>query len=442
MKRFSMLVALLTIGMMPLFAQSFNPIEYEEYKLDNGLSVILHIDRTAPTAMTYCLYKVGSKDEEPGLTGFAHFFEHLMFEGTKNIGRGTIDKLITGAGGVLNASTSFDQTDYYFKVPINQLELAIWIESERMMHLVVDSLGIETQRGVVKEELKQRYEGRPFGTLGDNLFKNTFKGTQYEWTPIGQAQHINKANYEEFMAFHDKFYLPNNACLVVAGDLDVAQTKKMIEDYFGPIPAGPDPKRIPVIIPEQSEGRQMLVEEEVTPLPAYIESYLTVNNRHEDAYALEFLGSALSSGRSSRLYQRLVDIDQVALQAGSFPMALDKTGMFAFFCIANSGVDLKTIEATIAEEVEKVKKDGITEEEFQKIRNAQEVGLARSGSSLSGKVRNLASYSLFYGDTELINSEYKKYMAVTREDVKRVANKYLIPNHKNVVRYVVMDKAN
>lgn len=442
MKRFSMLVALLTIGIMPLFGQSFNPIEFEEYKLDNGLSVILHIDRTAPTAMTYCLYKVGSKDEEPGMTGFAHFFEHLMFEGTKNIGRGTIDKLITGAGGVLNASTSFDQTNYYFKVPINQLELAIWIESERMMHLVVDSIGIETQRAVVKEELKQRYEGRPFGTLSDNLFKNTFKGTQYEWTPIGQAQHINKAKYEEFMAFHDKFYLPNNACLVVAGDLDVPQTKKMIEDYFGTIPAGPDPVRIPVIIPEQSEGREMLVEEEVTPLPAYIESYITVNNRHDDAYALEFLANALSSGRSSRLYQRLVDIDQVALQAGSFPMALDKTGMFAFFCIANSGVDLKTIEATIAEEVAKVQKDGITEEEFQKIRNAQEVSLARSGSSLNSKVRNLASYSLFYGDTDLINTEYKKYMAVTREDVKRVANQYLIPKHKNIVRYVVMDKAN
>ena len=217
MRRVALILLALVVSAQVMWAQAaFNPIEYEEYKLDNGLTVILHLDRTAPTAMTYCLYKVGSKDEQPGLTGFAHFFEHLMFEGTENIERGSIDKLITGAGGVLNASTSFDQTDYFFKVPINQLELALWIESERMMNLVVDSIGIETQRGVVKEELKQRYEGKPYSTLSDNLFKTTFKGTQYEWTPIGQEQHINNAKYEEFMAFHDKFYLPNNACLVVA----------------------------------------------------------------------------------------------------------------------------------------------------------------------------------------------------------------------------------
>jgi len=365
-----------------------------------------------------------------------------MFEGTKNIKRGTIDKLVTGAGGALNASTSFDQTDYFFKVPINQLELALWIESERMMHLVIDSLGIETQRGVVKEELKQRYEGRPFGTLFDNLFKNTFKGTQYEWTPIGLAQDINRATNDKFMAFHSKFYIPNNACLVVGGDLDVPKTKKWIEDYFGGIPSGPDPKRIPVVIPEQTQPREMTVEEDVTPLPAYIESYITVDSRHPDAYALDFLGNALSSGESSRLYQRLVDKDQIALQAGSFPMNLDKAGMFAFFCIANSGVEFPVIEKTIQEELEKVQKEGITEEEFQKIRNEQETSLAMSYTSLDSKVRNLARYNLFYGNTELINTEYEKYMAVTRDDVKRVANKYLRPERKNIVRYVVPKKAN
>ncbi|PLX26455.1 MAG: peptidase M16 [Ignavibacteria bacterium] len=421
-------------------AQEFTPIQYEEYKLDNGLTVILHTDRTAPTAMTYVLYRVGSKDEVTGRTGFAHFFEHLMFEGTKNIKRGQIDKLVTAAGGVLNASTSFDQTDYFFKVPINQLELALWIESERMAHLVVDSQGVETQRKVVKEELKQRYEGRPFGTLGDNLFKNTFKGTPYEWMPIGVAQDINSASIQEFLEFHEKYYLPNNACLVVGGDLDVDQTKQWIKKYFGSIPAGNNPERRTIVIPKQTEPRELIVEEAVTPLPAYIESYVTVDYRNDDAYALELLGNVLSSGKSSRLYQRLVDNEQLALQASSFGMPLDKAGMFAFFSIANAGVEFAQIETAIKEEIAKVQRDGVTEEEFNKVRNAKETSFTRSFLSLDSKLRNLAAYSLFYGQTDLVNKELEKYMSVTRDDIKRVANTYLRPERKNVVKYVVMDK--
>ena len=437
-RRFSLLLILLLFA-ASAGAQDFKPIDYEEYTLENGLTVILHVDRTAPTAMTYCLYRVGSKDEVEGRTGFAHFFEHLMFEGTENIERGKIDKLITAAGGVLNASTSFDQTDYYFKVPINQLELALWVESERMMHLVIDSLGVETQRKVVKEELKQRYEGRPFGTLGDNLFKTTFKDTPYEWMPIGVAQDINSASIEEFRAFHGKYYLPNNACLVVGGDLDVTQTKEWVEKYFGSIPSGPDAERRTIVIPEQTEPRELTVEEEVTPLPAYIESYVTVDYRNEDAYALDLLSDVLSRGKSSRLYQRLVDTDQLALQASSFGMPLDKAGMFAFIAIANAGVGFEPIANAIREEIEKVQNEGITEEEFRKVRNAKETSFTRSFMSLDSKLRNLAVYSLFYDDTDLVNRELEKYMSVTREDIQRVAQEYLRPQRRNTVKYVVMD---
>ncbi len=445
MKALKLLVVLLVACSASLMAQSFNPIKYEEYKLKNGLTVILHTDRTAPTAMTYLLYKVGSKDEDPNMTGFAHFFEHLMFEGTANIKRGTLDKLITAAGGQFNASTSFDQTDFYIKVPIHQLQLALWMESERMMSLVIDSIGIETQRKVVKEELKQRYEGRPYGTLMDNLFKSTFKGTQYQWTPIGTPEHINKASTQQFLDFHSKFYIPKNACLVVGGDLDIAQTKKWIKDYFEPIPAGTAPKRIPVVIPEQKESREMTVEEKMTPLPAIIESYLTVGQRHKDAYALEFLSDILSNGRSSRLYQRLVDQDQLAIQAGAFPFALEKSGLFAFFCIANQGVEMDKIRTTIKDELDKVLANGVTEEEFQKARNNKEAEFAQKFMSLDGKLGELARASLFYGDTKLVNEEYRKYMAVTRDDIKRVANTYLKPARMNTVLYTVMqqdDKAN
>ena len=439
MKRWMIIPVLLMLA-AGLQAQNFKPIAYEEYKLGNGLTVILHIDRTAPTAMTYVLYRVGSKDEVEGRTGFAHFFEHLMFEGTKNISRGQIDKLVTAAGGQLNASTSFDQTDYFFKVPVNQLELALWIESERMMHLVIDSLGVETQRKVVKEELKQRYEGRPYGTIGDNLFKTTFKGTPYEWMPIGVAQDINNASIAEFRQFHDRYYLPNNACLVVGGDLDVKQTKKWIQDYFGGIPRGADPDRREVVIPEQTEARTVIVEEEVTPLPAYLETYVTVDYRNPDAYALSMLSDVLSNGKSSRLYQRVVDKEQLAIQASAFGMPLDQAGMFAFIAIANQGVEFDAISNAIADEIEKVRTEGITEEEFAKVRNATEAQFTSSLLSLDGKLRRLALSSLFYGETGRVNKELERYMAVTREDIKRVANMYLAPERRNVIKYVVMDK--
>ena len=440
MKRLLILCALSVVCLAHASAQNFKPIKYEEYALKNGLRVILHVDRTAPTAMTYLLYKVGSKDEVQGRTGFAHFFEHLMFEGSANVKRGEIDKLISTAGGVNNASTSNDRTDYFFKVPANQLELALWIESDRMVSLMIDSLGIETQRKVVKEELKQRYEGRPYATIGDNLFKHTFAGTQYEWTPIGNPEDINRASKDEFTAFHRKYYMPNNACLVVGGDIDIAQAKKWIEHYFGSIPAGPSPPRVTVTVPEQKESRTIVVEEKNTPLPALIETYVTVNQRHPDAYALEFLGSALSSGQSSRLYQRLVDKDQLAIAAAGFPVSLDQAGMFAFYSIANQGVSIEQMRSAIADEIGKIQKDGISEDEFQKLRNLKEAEFIGGLTSLDGKLGSLAYYSLFYNKTNLINEEFDRFMAVTRDDVKRVAVEYLKPAKRNSIEYVVMDQ--
>lgn len=438
MKRLAALMALL-LATSIASAQGFKPIAYEEYKLANGLTVILHVDRTAPTAMTYLLYRVGSKDEVQGRTGFAHFFEHLMFEGTANIPRGKIDKLITSAGGALNASTSFDQTDYFFKVPVNQLELALWIESERMNSLVINQTGVETQRGVVKEELKQRYEGRPYGTLMDNLFKATFKGSQYEWTPIGNPEDINRADIEEFRKFHSRYYLPNNACLVVGGDLDIKKTKQLVEAYFGGIKSGPTPARVSVAVPVHTEPTFLEVKEKVTPLPAYIESYVTVDYRNPDAYALDLLGSVLSGGVSSRLYQRLVDKDQIAIQTAGFPMPLDQSGMFAFFAIGNRGVSFESLSTAIREEIERIQRDGITEEEFQKVRNARETSITDGYLSLDGKLRKLAQYSLFRGSTALVNREFDMYMQVTRDDIMRVAKQYLVPTRKSVIQYVVPD---
>ena len=213
-------------------------IDFVEYDLPNGLHVILHQNKTAPVVSTYLLYHVGSKNERPDRTGFAHFFEHLMFEGSENIKRGEIFKYASAAGGDVNASTSFDRTDYHFNMPANQLGLALWIESERMLHGKVEKVGVETQRQVVKEERRLRTENAPYGTLYENLAGMVFKGTPYEWPPIGAVQYIDKATLDEFRGFYHQYYIPNNATLVVAGDFDLDATKKLIADYFGPIPRG------------------------------------------------------------------------------------------------------------------------------------------------------------------------------------------------------------
>lgn len=438
MRRLTTLFLVLVTGIA--VGQDFKPITFQEYDLDNGLHVILHVDRSAPVVATYLLYKVGSKDEKPDRTGFAHFFEHLMFEGSENIERGTIDKIITGAGGRLNASTSFDQTGYHFLLPSNQLKLALWIESERLLHLKIDSLGVETQRKVVKEELNQRIKNQPYGTLGENLFRLTFKGTQYEWMPAGSAQYIDEATIDEFRAFHDKYYIPNNACLVVAGNIDVDQARKWIGEYFGDIPAGAEPDRPVVVIPEQKNERRLTVKEEKTPLPALVVSYATVDQHNPDSYALNFLSKIFSTGQSSRLYRRLVDKEQMALQAASFPMSLDKAGMFAFFVIGNQGSSLDSIEKVVNEEIERLQKDGVTEEEFQKVRNQTESQFISGFSSVLGKAQKLATYAVFYNDASLANTEIEKYMQVTREDIRRVARKYLKPERRNVIRYVVPEK--
>src|SRR6056297_1307485 len=232
------LIATMVLGVITLsiYAQT-NQIEFEEYDLDNGLHVILHQDNSTPIVAVTVTYHVGSKNEKPSRTGFAYFFEHLMFEGTKNIARGEYSEIVEKAGGLLNANTTNDRTYYYELLPSNQLELGLWLEAERMLHAKVDSIGIATQKNVVIEEYKQRYENQPYGDILIQTQKRAFEKHPYQWTTIGHEDHIRAAKDEEFKAFYDEFYVPNNAVLVVAGDIDTKEAKKLVEKYFAGIPA-------------------------------------------------------------------------------------------------------------------------------------------------------------------------------------------------------------
>lgn len=424
----------LSLGLFMATARA-ERIEFIEYDLPNGLHVILHPEHSAPVVTSYVLYHVGSKDERPDRTGFAHFFEHLMFEGSENIKRGQIDKLVSGAGGNLNASTSTDQTDYYINLPANQVGLALWIESERMLHGKIEEIGVETQRKVVKEERRLRYDNRPYGSLLEEMSKLAFQGTPYEWVPIGSVQYIDQAKIEEFRDFYHAHYVPNNATLSLAGDFDPEAVKTLIADYFGPIPRGADPQRPKIDWSAKAEGKTLDVPRQNTPLPASMHAWRAPSETAPDSYPLEMLANILAEGRSSRLYRRLVDAEQAAVQAEAFPLLHEKAGMIAVFAVGNRGVTLQRLDDLIDEEVAKVCKDGVTGEELQKARNQREAAWASSYSTMQSRARALAHYHLFYGNTDLINTELEKYLAVTREDLQRVAGQYLVPSGKFVLHY-------
>jgi len=433
----SIFIFFLTYGLM--FGQA-REIEFEEYDLDNGLHVILHQDHSTPIVAVTVFYHVGSKNEDPERTGFAHFFEHLMFEGSENIPRGEYMKIVQSNGGTLNATTDFDRTYYYQILPSNQLELGLWLESERMLHLKIDSIGVETQRKVVKEERKQRLDNQPYGSVLEETFSHAYTVHPYRWTPIGSAQYIDLATLDEFIEFYKMYYVPNNATLTIAGDFDSEQAKEMIEKYFGSIPNGKKeifrPSSSPELAePQKTEEVRDIVYDNIQ-LPLVLHAYHIPALGDEDQYALEMLTTLLSSGQSSRMYKQLVDKQQLAVQTASFPLTLEDPGLFLTFAVANAGITADVLENAIQVELDNVRNELIGEEEFQKLRNKIENDFVSGNSSVAGIAGSLANYYNFYKDTNLINTELEKYMEVTREDIKRVANEYLTKENRVVLYYL------
>lgn len=413
-------------------------VSFETFTLANGLRVVLSVDRSAPVVATFVHYHVGSKNERDDRTGFAHFFEHLMFEGTKNIPRHEIDKLIQSAGGRLNAFTSFDETAYHLQLPKNELKLALWIEAERMRHAVINEIGVETQRSVVKEERKTRYENEPYGSLMEYLVSTAARGTPYAWPPIGAVQYIDQATIEEFRDFYKQFYVPNNAVLAVVGDLDVAETKELIEYYYGDIPRGADIVRPDFTLPINGGERRVDIAEPNTPLPGVMHIYNAPERGTPDSYALDYLTLILSRGESSRLYSRLVDDRQIALHAHSFSIALESGGFFAMMAMGRTPANtLDELEAEMTAIIEEIRANGVTEREFQKARNQVETEYAGSFTSVMKKAQALATAMTYENDPDFVNAEYEASMSVTQEQIRDVARRYLVTENRSVLLYSV-----
>lgn len=426
---------LLTGFLYPAHAQ-YDKIDFQQYELDNGLDVILHEDHSTPIVAVTVTYHVGSKNEQKNRKGFAHFFEHLMFEETKNIEKGKFGQIVQNAGGRRNASTSFDRTQYFEVLPSNQFKLGLWLESERMLHAKIDSQGVATQREVIKQEKNQRLDNRPYGTVFQEVFRHSFKEHPYQWTPIGTDQDINNAKVEEFREFYKTYYVPNNAVLSIAGDINPKRAKKLIKQYFGPIPKGTkDIPRVDEKEPlQQAETRDTVYDN--IQLPAVIQSYHTPAMGSEDFYALDMLTTLLSDGKSSRMYESIVDEQELALAVNSSMIPLEDPGLFFVFGITNRGVPADSVEMAINDELERVRQEGITDREFQKVQNQIEDDFYSGKNSVRGIATQLARYHLLYGNAKLINTEIKRYRKVKKQDLKQVANEYLVPSNRTVLYYL------
>jgi zinc protease len=433
MKKIILLFSLVAILHSATFSQN---IQFVEYDLPNGLKVLLHEDHTTPIVAVSVMYHVGSKNEKPKRSGFAHFFEHLLFEGSENIKRGEFDDYINNAGGMNNANTWYDRTYYYEVLPSNQLALGLWLESERMLHAKVEQVGVETQRQVVKEERRQRTDNQPYGKLLEETLKRLYKVHPYKSSVIGSMEDLDAAQEIDYKTFYKDFYRPDNAILSIAGDIDIEQSKKLIETFFKDIPKGKGEiqRKFPQE-PAITKVRRDTVYDNVQ-LPAVIFAYHIPAQGTPDFYAVKMLGMVLSQGESSRMQKNIVDEQQKAVFAGSFPLELEDPGANICFGIANLGVEVADLEKSMEDVISDLQVNLITEDEFQKLQNQVENDFVSANNSVAGIAESLAQYEMYYGDATLINTELERYRKVTREELRAAANKYFNKNARVVLHWL------
>ncbi len=433
MKKTILMIATIALT---VFSANAQKVDFEEYDLNNEMHVILHQDNAAPVVTVGVMYHVGAKDEQPERTGMAHFFEHLLFEGTKNIKKGEWFKVVSSNGGKNNANTTDDRTYYYEIFPSNNVELGLWMESERLLHPVIKQGGVDTQNEVVKEEKRLRVDNQPYSRFLENVKKHIFKKHPYKGTTIGKMKHLDDATLEEFIAFNKKFYTPNNATLVVAGDINKADVKKLVAEYFERIPKGNDvtrsfPKEAPITKQIDAKAYDPNIQ-----IPAIMQAYRTPSMKTKDSRVLDMISSYLSSGKSSILYKKLVDTKKMSLQAGAINLSQEDYGTYIVYALPLGETTLADLTVEIDEEIKKLQSELISERDYQKLQNKFENQYVNSNASVEGIANSLARYNVLYGDTNLINTEIEIYRSITREDIKNVAKKYLNPNQRLILEYL------
>lgn len=424
------LLALATVA----FAQSKVPkVEFTDTTLDNGLRVIIAPDHAAPVIAISLTYNTGSRNEKQGRTGFAHLFEHMMFEGSANVGKGEHMLLVQNYGGSLNGSTNNDQTSYFEELPKNQLDMALFLESDRMRALNITQANLDNQRNAVQEERRLHVDNQPYGKSSEELDSMAYDNFAYHHSVIGSMDDLNAATLDDVKDFFRIYYAPNNVVLVIAGDLDQKETLEKVKKYFGGIPRQSAPPAVDMKEPDHDKERRKTMNDALARLPQYRAVYNIGPGNTADTYALQILSSILSNGRSSRLYQHMVHDKQLALNAGAFAQARRGPGLFNVVAIPRPGVKIEDVEKALDDEIEGVKKDGVTQQEMDKVHTQLLRQAIQTRSSMLGIANQLGTATIFYNDPNLINTSYGKLIAVTAEQVKQAAQKYLVPAHRSVV---------
>jgi predicted Zn-dependent peptidase len=408
-------------------------IPFKQFKLKNGLTVILSEDHTAPTYSIAVSYNVGSRDEREGRTGFAHLFEHMMFQGSANIAKGEHPSLISTNGGSLNGTTDEDRTLYFETLPANQIDLGLFLEADRMRSLAVTQANLDNQRNAVQEERRLRVDNQPYGRTFEAVGETAYDAFGYKHSVIGSMDDLNAASLQDVQEFFKRYYAPNNAVIAIVGDFKSEEVLAKMKKYFEEIPSQAPPPRPDLSQPEQKAERRKTIEDPFAQLPRIDLAYRIPDGNSADYYALRVMSQVLGGGQSSRLYQRLVRDQELAAATGAFPSQRRGPGLEQIIATVRPGKDLALVEKTLYEEIAKLQSQPVEDWELEKVRtNARRAQIQNAQSTLNRAVE-LADNTVNFGDPNLINLSYQKIAQVTKEDIQRVAKKYLTENNRSVI---------
>jgi zinc protease len=416
-------------------------VKFTEHKLKNGLRVILSEDHSAPTYSISVVYNAGSRDERAGRTGFAHLFEHMMFQGSENVGKGEHFVLIENNGGGMNGSTNTDRTEYHETLPSNQIDLGLFLESDRMRALAINQANLDNQRETVKEERRQRYDNQPYGLTFDTLYETAYDSFGYKHSTIGSMADLDAAAVKDVAAFFKTYYAPNNAALALVGDFKSNDVLTKIEKYFGSIPSQPAPPAPDLSEPKQTAERRKTIEDPLAQIPRIDMAWKIPPGNTPDWYALYVLGEILSTGQSSRFYRSLVREQQVVVQEGAGPMERRGPSLFVVDMAVIPGKDLKQVEKLVYDELDRVKTQPVTDAELQKVRMGLKRGKVEQLEGTLGRAEDLGENAIFYNDPNVANTANDKLMSVTKEQILKAAQTYLTETNRTVITTIPKPRA-
>jgi predicted Zn-dependent peptidase len=405
----------------------------KDYRLKNGLRVILSEDHSAPTYAISVTYNVGSRDERPGRTGFAHLFEHMMFQGSENVGKGEHFLLVFNNGGNMNGTTNSDRTNYFQAFPKNQLDLGLFLEADRMRSLAINQANLDNQRNAVQEERRLGLDNQPYGKTFETLLDTAYDNFAYKHSTIGSMADLNAASVEDVASFFKTYYAPNNAVLVLVGDFNPTEAMAKIEKHFGAIPSQPAPPVPDMTEPPQTAERRKLLEDPLAQLPRLDIVWKIPQGNTKDYYALSVMGQILGGGQSSRLYQKIVKEKQLAVQVAAGGQERRGPGLAQCVALAGPGKDLGEIEKVIYEEIERVKTEPVADWELEKVRMSLRRARAQGMQSTLGRAIQIGQYTVYYNKPNLINTLESEINSITKDDIQRVARQYLTTENRTVI---------